>query len=250
MPRSPAATQADAAWVRGTRRARMAITAPCARTRDDALTLRAPGADNGRVLGGKQQRGEATIERVLDAALACWADASSDDAKALTVQTLARDAGVSIGSLYHHFGSLDGVAAALYRRSMAAKLDGIAAALPKRARNAKAGVVAFVKAYLAWTAANPAAARFIHGSAYAPFLKRFEHEIRDDKAQHLAPILAWFEPYIAAGEVVALPGPYYEMLLVGPVAEVARRWLAGAPGLDPETAAKVLPDRVWAALAP
>jgi hypothetical protein len=35
------------------------------------------------------------------------------------------------------------------------------------------------------------------------------------------------------------------MLVIGPVAETARRWLAGAPGIDLTTAAAVLPERIW-----
>jgi hypothetical protein len=37
------------------------------------------------------------------------------------------------------------------------------------------------------------------------------------------------------------------MLLIGPVAEVSRRWLNGAD-IDLARAAKLLPPRIWAAL--
>ena len=45
-----------------------------------------------------------------------------------------------------------------------------------------------------------------------------------------------------------LPDPLIEMLLIGPVAELSRRWLAGATDLDLGKAARVLPDRIWASL--
>jgi AcrR family transcriptional regulator len=57
------------------------------------------------------------------------------------------ETGVSSGSLYHHFGSVDGLAAALYIRCMGDLLDSLITAL-ERAKTAPAGVKAMVKAYL------------------------------------------------------------------------------------------------------
>lgn len=42
-----------------------------------------------------------------------------------------------------------------------------------------------------------------------------------------------------------MPEALLEMLIIGPVAEVARRWLAGAPGSDIEEASRLLPERIW-----
>ena len=39
--------------------------------------------------------------------------------------------------------------------------------------------------------------------------------------------------------------PLTEMLVIGPVAEAARRWLGGAPDIDLTTAARLLPERIW-----
>ncbi|MGW6577697.1 TetR/AcrR family transcriptional regulator, partial [Streptomyces sp. NPDC054945] len=63
----------------------------------------------------KQQRGEATVEQVLDAALHLYA--ASGEA-GLNLGTITGASGVSSGSIYHHFGSLDGVLAALATRSL------------------------------------------------------------------------------------------------------------------------------------
>jgi hypothetical protein len=35
------------------------------------------------------------------------------------------------------------------------------------------------------------------------------------------------------------------MLVIGPVAETARRWLAAAPGIDLAQASRPLPERIW-----
>lgn len=194
----------------------------------------------------KQQRGEATAERLLAAALDVF-DAAGQPG--FTVNAVTTASGVSLGSLYHHFGSFDGLAAALYSRCMAALFDELIAALG-RARTARTGVRAIVVAYLRFTENNPAAARFIHDSAYTGYLAAHAEQVAAAKAPRMAAVAGWLRPRMAAGEIATLPEPLVEMLLIGPVAETARRWLAGVPGIDLGQAARVLPDRIWRSLAP
>lgn len=192
----------------------------------------------------KQQRGDATAARLLDAALDVHARCGHEG---FTVHAVAAASGVSLGSLYHHFGSFDGLAAALYARCLGDLLDALVRSM-EDARGARAGIVALVRAYLRYTAERPASARFIHASAYASFLPAHAAAIAAAKAPRLEAILAWLRPHIRAGRIVALPEPLIEVLVIGPVAEAARRWLAGAPDLDLEEAARVLPERIWRAL--
>lgn len=162
------------------------------------------------------------------------------------MQAVVAESGVSLGSLYHHFGSFDGLAAALYARCMAELLDEILAAL-NRARTPRSGVRAVVTAYLGFVADHPASARFIHASAYAAYLPAHTDLIAATKAPRMAQMAAWLAPHIAAGTVANLPDPLTEMLLIGPVAELSRRWLSD-PTIDLPRAAKLLPDRIWASL--
>lgn len=156
---------------------------------------------------------------------------------------------MSLGSLYHHFGSFDGLAAALYARCMAELLDCLVATLD-RARTARTGVQAVVTAYLSFVTDQPAKARFIHASAYAGYLPAHADMIAETKRPRMARMARmaeWLAPHIAAGSIVDLPDPLTEMLLIGPVAEISRRWLSGAE-IDLARAAKLLPARIWAAL--
>ncbi len=191
----------------------------------------------------KQRRGEETRQRLLDAALAVHESAG---AEGFTVQAVVAGSGVSLGSLYHHFGSFDGLAAALYTRCMAALLDAIVAAL-ERARTPRGGIRAVVTAYLAFVADEPAQARFIHAAAYAGYLPAHADTIAAMKQPRMARMGAWLAPHVAAGSIVDLPDPLTEMLLIGPVAELSRRWLNGAD-VDLAGASRLLPDRIWAAL--
>jgi AcrR family transcriptional regulator len=191
----------------------------------------------------KQRRGEETTRRLLDAALAVHDEAGRDG---FTVQAVVSASGVSLGSLYHHFGSVDGLAAALYARCMADLLDEIVAPL-ERARTPRGGVRAVVTAYLRFVQEQPARARFIHASAYAGYLPAHAAAVAEAKEPRMARMSRWLAPHVRAGSIVDLPDPLTEMLLIGPVAELSRRWLAGAD-IDLAKAARVLPDRIWASL--
>jgi AcrR family transcriptional regulator len=192
----------------------------------------------------KQRRGAETASRLLDAALAVHDEAGPDG---FTVQAVVAASGVSLGSLYHHFGSFDGLAAALYARCMAELLDEIVMSL-ERARTARGGVRAVVTAYLRFVEAQPRQARFIHASAYASYLPAHADVIAEVKTPRMARMARWLAPHVHSGSIADLPDPLTEMLLIGPVAELSRRWLAGATDLDLGKAARVLPDRIWASL--
>ncbi|MEW2353691.1 TetR/AcrR family transcriptional regulator [Spirillospora sp. NPDC029432] len=186
----------------------------------------------------KQRRGAETVERVLNAAL------DLHEAGDLSMSALVGDAGVSSGSLYHHFGSFDGMRAALYARCMGELLDSVVEAL-ERSRTARTGVRALVEAYLRFTEERRPAAHFVHASPYAGFLPAHADRIAAAKGPRMARIAAWLAPHVESGEVIGLPDPFTEMLVIGPVAETSRRWLAGDPSIDLAAAARILPDRIW-----
>ncbi|MGJ6967931.1 TetR/AcrR family transcriptional regulator [Streptosporangium sp. G11] len=219
----------------------------------------------------RHRRGEETRERLLAAALDLY---EREGADGFTMTAVTGASGVSVGSLYHHFGSFDGLAAALYARCLSGLLDAVIAALDavpgegagageggddgkddkdgKDGKDAEAraaaGIRAVVTGYLGFTREHRTAAHFVHASAYAAFLPAHAALVAKEKEPRLAGILGWLRPYAEAGLVVELPDALTETLVVGPVAETARRWLAGAPGIDLDEACHLLPERIWHSL--
>ncbi|MFB6840406.1 TetR/AcrR family transcriptional regulator [Streptomyces sp. NPDC056361] len=193
----------------------------------------------------KQQRGEATVERLLTTALRVYAESGR---QGFTVNAVSAASGVSLGSLYHHFGSFDGLAAALYVRCTEQLCGEVVTALT-RARTGRTGVRAVITAYLRFTEEHPDAALFLHASAYSGCLTAHGDRIREAKEPLLAAIGAWVRPRVEAGEIAPIPGPVIEALVIGPAAETARRWLARTHDVDLAEAARILPDRVWHSLS-
>ncbi|MGW0395471.1 TetR/AcrR family transcriptional regulator [Streptomyces sp. NPDC003042] len=194
----------------------------------------------------KQQRGEATVDQLLTASLRVYAQSGR---QGFTVQSVTAASGVSLGSLYHHFGSFDGLAAALYIRCMGQLFDAMTAAL-ERSRTARTGVRALVQAYLDFTRDHRDAALFLHASAYSGYLAGHAEEIRAAKEAKLARMVAWMRARMEKGEIRPIPGPLLEVLVIGPPCEAAKRWLASTYDLDLDEAARLLPDAVWRSVRP
>ncbi|MFJ6053973.1 TetR/AcrR family transcriptional regulator [Streptomyces sp. NPDC092307] len=188
----------------------------------------------------KQQRGEATVEQVLDAALHLYA--ASGEA-GLNLGTITGASGVSSGSIYHHFGSLDGVVAALATRSLEELLKELAPAL-LQAADARSGIRAVVLTYLDFVRDRPDAARLIHSVTADRLGMANARRIRDSQEARLTPIAHWIRARQESGELAALSTPLIESLVMGPVVAVVRRWLT-VGDVDLEEAARELPDHIW-----
>ncbi|MGW2646711.1 TetR/AcrR family transcriptional regulator [Streptomyces sp. NPDC001393] len=193
----------------------------------------------------KQQRGEATVEQLLDAALRVYAESGE---QGVTVAAVTRASGVSLGSLYHHFGSIDGLMNALLTRWLGRLLGELLAAL-EHTRTAHTGIRALVRAYLNFVQEHRDAALLLH-SSYADRQGMADGKrLRDTQEARLSPLAQWAARYVAAGDLAPLPAPLLESLILGPVTAVARRWLSGVDDVDLDQAAVLLPERIWRAVA-
>lgn len=189
-------------------------------------------------------RGDRTRGAALDAAIELF---SSAGWSGFTIHEVVRASGISLGSLYHHFGSMDGLAAAAYARSLS-RLLGFLAGRATSKRTARESVRALVLGYLDFVSAHRAEALFIHASAYASFLPLEASSIDAEKDRALAPLVKHFGALMNEGQLRPLSPLLLETLLIGPVAEASRRWLARDPRLSLTEARRWLPEATWAAV--
>lgn len=192
----------------------------------------------------KQHRGEVTVEQLLDAALRVYGESGE---QGLTVSAVTAASGVSPGSLYHHFGSMDGLLTALLMRWLERLLDRMVTAL-EHSDSARDGVRALVEAYLAFIRDHRAAGLLLHSARADELGMREAGRIRDAQEARLSPLSAWVSGHVESGEIARLPVAVLESLVLGPVIGVSRRWLT-LGDVDLDTAAAVLPDRIWRSIA-
>lgn len=193
----------------------------------------------------KQQRGEATAAQVLDTALALYA---AQGEAGLTLNAITSASGVSAGSIYHHFGSLQGVVLALAQSWLGRLLGEVVEAL-RQVTDARGGVRALTETYLRFIQEHPDAARLMHSVTADREAITNARQLRGAQEARIAPLAAWLHAHRESGELAALPLPVLESLILGPVTSIARRWLA-VGDIDIEEAIRTAPYHIWRAVSP
>ncbi|MFC8593314.1 TetR/AcrR family transcriptional regulator [Streptomyces atroolivaceus] len=189
----------------------------------------------------KQHRGEVTSDLLLDAALRVFAESGE---QGLTVNAVLQASGVSLGSLYHHFGSLDGLIGALSHRWLDRLLGELTKALQETG-TAREGIAAAVRAYLTFVQEHPGPALLLHSPLADRKGMARGREFRDAQEARVSEVARWIRLRVDSGELAPLSPPLIESLVLGPVVAVARRSLSGIEDVGLDEAARLLPERIW-----
>lgn len=183
-------------------------------------------------------------ERVLEVALKVF---DSVGYSAATIEQIRVDADVSVGTIYHHFGSKEGIAGALYTDSLWSFQCGLMGVLAKNAR-AEAGVKGAIGHYLGWVEANPARARFLQRRRETEVAPANHAQVDRLNRALFREIETWYRPRAEAGELRELPAAVRYAIWFGPAQEYARHELEASRGPKLQTAEPALADAAWAAL--
>lgn len=169
-------------------------------------------------------------------------------ADAATMEQVRLAAGVSNGSLYHHFPTKARLAAALYEQALRDFHSALRAPLDAAA-GAEQGVRGMVLAALAWAEQQPAQARLLHmlrQTVQAAGLDAWSRS-NDDTFGHLA---AWAKQHIDAGHMRRLPWPVWQALVLAPVAAMTRQAAARGERRFTSEVRAALAEGAWRAVAP
>lgn len=185
-------------------------------------------------------------QEILDAALACFTEHGIE---ATTIDMIRERAQASVGSMYHHFGGKERIAAAVYMEALA-EYQEVQQAMLKQATSAEAGVKAIALSYVDWVSANPDKARFVLYNRGALAKTEAAEELRAQSRAKASDALRWFEPYIAKGELKTLPLELYASLITGAAHDYARLWLSGRAKTDIRKYREIFADAAWNAVKP
>jgi len=180
---------------------------------------------------------------VLKAALECFAELGIEST---TIHDIQRRAQCSIGSIYHHFGSKEGIAEELF-------LDGIQrlnrGMLKKihASKNAEQSVYAVVDYYCEWSTRNQDMARYL-SSRDIDFSEEAKKRLHDIHRDYIGSVFTWFAPFVERGEMKILPVDTYVPLISGPIQEYVRRWLSGHHPNSPRKVKALFAEAAWNAV--
>lgn len=183
-------------------------------------------------------------QEILDAALECFTEHGIE---ATTIDMIRERSGASVGSMYHHFGNKESIAAALYVDALAEHSDYQQQLLAK-AKTAEEGVKSIAYAYVDWVSANPVKARYVLYSRGIIAKSDKGGELMERTRQHVAGVQAWFKPFIEDGTLKKLPLEVYGSLITGPAHDYARLWLSGRAKADIKAYREIFADAAWNAV--
>lgn len=187
---------------------------------------------------------------ILDATLDALIDVGDSGT---FIQEVCARAGVSVGTLYHHFGSKDRLIATLHYTLLdeyQSYAEPVLAADPP----AEEGVKDTVRSHIRWLVDHPRPATFLLQQPFAGYRSdQVPAELLRRNDEFLAAVHGWLDRRMAGGEMRRLPFDEVVALLIGPV----HHWVRGALYRDPETAvskasgaAEDLAEGAWQALRP
>jgi AcrR family transcriptional regulator len=181
---------------------------------------------------------------ILDAAITIFL---KNGVAGTTIEALHRESGASVGSIYHFFGSKEGVAAELYIATLRDYFDAYLAAL-HGSSSARRGIEAAVRTHLEWVASNEVRARYLFHCREYEVIEDSRPAIAALNEQFYGHATAWLVPHVEKGRIKPLPPRLCQALWMGPSVEYARLWLARSTEFDILDAATVLGSAAWNAV--
>jgi AcrR family transcriptional regulator len=164
------------------------------------------------------------------------------------IQDICAATGLSVGTLYHHFGSKEELLATTYLTVLNRYQAG---ALPLLDSTAPAEVVVkeTVLYHLSWLIGHPTEARFL-----LQFIGADQHieaappELVKENEEFLAAVKAWLESAMNSREIKRMSFRSVVALLIGPIHLWVRDWVMEQEPVDLASVADILADGSWAAL--
>jgi AcrR family transcriptional regulator len=164
-----------------------------------------------------------------------------------SIEDIKRDSGASVGSIYHHFGGKEGVAAALYIDALTDYQNSLLALVAARPK-AREGIEGVVRHHLHWVATHPDEARYLLNMRPAEVMLAFRKEVRTMNKTFFREVFGWLDEQAQAGRIRTVPRSLYFPLVIGPSQELAREWLEGRLDMPLEEAAPLLAEAAWNAI--
>lgn len=182
--------------------------------------------------------------RMLAGALTCF---NEHGIEPTTIEMILARSEASVGNLYHHFGSKDGLVAALFfcaLQDQGALLDQELA----KAHTLQQGVAAMVYSYVDWVSAQPELARFMFQARSAVSKGPHAPELQQRNRQRAKELMAWMTDSSREGRIKAWPMELMVSIIVGSAENYCRAWLSGRVKAAPSQYRDMLAEAAWLAI--
>jgi len=183
-------------------------------------------------------------DKILSAALDCFVERGF---AATTIDDVRRASGASTGSIYHHFGGKEQIAAALYVDGLGEYQAGLLKVL-RTAGDAEAGVKGIVRNHLRWVQSNRKLAQFLLTRREPEVKLASQGPLRELNRELFAEVEGWLTVQIKSRSIQPMSRDAFYAVVIGPAQEVSRHWLAGRTTTGIATLEKELGQAAWKAI--
>ncbi len=157
-------------------------------------------------------------------------------------------AGVSNGSLYHHFPTKEKLVDALYAYTLRDFHSALLAAIPARA-SAQAGVKGLIRAYIQWVVTHPERAQLLHKLRRSGDMTDAGSQRNTVNAEAFGALAAWMQARVDAGEMRAMPFAVWMALVFSPAMSMTQQWVRQPKPAVPSKVRAALEHGAWMAVA-
>jgi AcrR family transcriptional regulator len=183
--------------------------------------------------------------RLLDVAAEVFLELGFANA---SLDMVRQRAGVSNGSLYHHYPTKTHLADALYAHILRDYHTQMMGTLTDNPR-AEDGVKRLISATMQWVVNNPHRARLLHDLRMIGALVGGPRERDETNAKAFGALAEWVAARTAAGEMREMPQPVWTALVFSPVMALMPHWASQPkPKVNPKVRA-ALEHAAWMAVA-
>lgn len=193
-----------------------------------------------------QQTTRTTREKVIDAATDLILERGF---AAVSLKEIELASGVSNGSIFHHFGSKDGIVRELFTAERRAYLGAVGTTIVEYAGDPIAAFGEGARTALRYHTENSERYRRLIVEFNVSNWMRDNAELWIDLAAAIErPVIEWAAPHFATGRLPPLPPPLFQSLMLGPPEALTRQWLAGRLTGKPIDYGDVIADFVTSGL--
>lgn len=164
------------------------------------------------------------------------------------IEDICAASGVSVGSIYHHFGNKQGIAEAILVAALGDHKTLVRQRLAD-ATSCEQSVREIVQATALWISQNADSARFVLRFRNAIHAAGSE-KLKEHNRNELLPLLKRMSTWRAEGALRELPKEIIAPLLLGPLYDYAKLWLSGKASASPEEFGNYFAEAAWQSLKP
>ncbi|MCS0627929.1 TetR/AcrR family transcriptional regulator [Telluria mixta] len=181
---------------------------------------------------------------ILLGALACFNEHGLD---VTTIEMIKVRCDTSVGNIYHHFGSKEGLAAALFFSSLEDQGRLLSEYLEK-AQTAQEGVSAIVYSYVDWVANQPELASFQYQGRSMVAKGPYSDELTARNRSRNQNLLNWWNVPGRRELIKSIPLELFPSLIIGQAESYCRAWLSGRVHTTPTAYRAHLAQAAWLSL--